>query len=124
MARPFIPGAAVLAAGVGAAFLAKRLAAKRGGGDFGQMIERMPEGSPPRWVFDNVAAIRKNTDRILELLEGKPTTGALLSRPSRLHLRRRLRRSRVRDDVPVWHPACGACRSRPRVWVAGRDRDY
>jgi hypothetical protein len=41
------------------------------------MIERMPEGSPPRWVFDNVTAIRKNTDRILELLEGKPTsTGA------------------------------------------------
>ena len=73
MDKPFIPGAAVLAAGVGAVFLAKRFAAKRGGGDFGQMIERMPEGSPPRCVFDNVTAIHRNTDRILELLEGKPT---------------------------------------------------
>ena len=73
MARALIPGAAVLAAGVGTAFLAKRLASKRGGGDFGQMIERTPEGSPTRWVFDNVTAIRKNTDRILELLEGKTT---------------------------------------------------
>lgn len=81
MARPFIPGAAVLAAGVGAAFLAKRLASKRGGGDFGQMIERMPEGSPPRWVFDNVSAIRKNTDRILELLEGKPTSSRATEPP-------------------------------------------
>ena len=74
MARALIPGAAVLAAGVGTAFLAKRLASKRGRGDFGQMIERMPEGSPARWVFDNVTAIRKNTDRILELLEAKPTS--------------------------------------------------
>lgn len=81
MARPFIPGAAVLAAGVGAAFLAKRLASKRGGRDFGQMIERMPEGSPPRWVFDNVSAIRKNTDRILELLEAKPTSSGATEPP-------------------------------------------
>jgi hypothetical protein len=81
MARPFIPGAALLAAGVGAAFLAKRLASKRGGGDFGQMIERMPEGSPPRWVFDNVTAIRKNTDRILELLEGKPAQSGRFTEP-------------------------------------------
>ena len=71
--RPVIVGAVVLAAGAGAAVLGKRLASKRGGRDFGQMIEQTPEGSPTRWVFDNVTAIRKNTDRILELLEGKPT---------------------------------------------------
>ena len=81
MARPFIPGAVVLAGGVGAAFLAKRLASKRGERDFGQMIERMPEGSPPRWVFDNVTAIRKNTDRILELLERKPTSSGATEPP-------------------------------------------
>jgi hypothetical protein len=81
MARPFIPGAAVLAGGVGAAFLAKRLASKRGERDFGKMIERMPEGSPPRWVFDNVTAIRKNTDRILELLEGKPASSGATEPP-------------------------------------------
>jgi hypothetical protein len=74
MASPFIPAAAVITAAVCGAFLAKRLASKRGGVDFAQMIERMPEGSPPRWVFDNVSAIRKDTDRILELLEGKPTS--------------------------------------------------
>ena len=81
MARALIPGAAVLAAGVGTAFLAKRLASKRGGGDFGQMIERTPEGSPTRWVFDNVTAIRKNTDRILELLEGRPTSSGATETP-------------------------------------------
>ena len=79
MASPFIAGAAVLAGGVGAAFLAKRLASKRGERDFGQMMERTPEGSPTRWVFDNVTAIRKNTDRILELLEGKPTSSGATS---------------------------------------------
>ena len=81
MARALVPGAAVLAAGVGTAFLAKRLASKRGGRDFGQMIERTPEGSPTRWVFDNVTAIRKNTDRILELLEGKPMSSGAAEPP-------------------------------------------
>lgn len=81
MARALVPGAAVLAAGVGTAFLAKRLASKRGGRDFGQMIERTPEGSPTRWVFDNVTAIRKNTDRILELLEGKPMSSGATEPP-------------------------------------------
>jgi hypothetical protein len=81
MARALVPGAAVLAAGVGTAFLAKRLASKRGGRDFGQMIERTPEGSPTRWVFDNVTAIRENTDRILELLEGKPMSSGATEPP-------------------------------------------
>ena len=81
MAWPFIAGAAVLGGGVGAAFLAKSLASKRGERDFGQMIERTPEGSPTRWVFDNVTAIRKNTDRILALLEGKPTSSGATEPP-------------------------------------------
>ena len=68
----------VAAAGAGAAFLARRFKSSDGGVDFGQLIERMPEGSPPRWMFDNVKAIRENTDRILELLEGQshPVLGA------------------------------------------------
>jgi hypothetical protein len=73
MRSAFIPGGAVLVAAAGAAFLAKRLMSRDGGNDFEQMIERMPENAPPRWVFDNVTAIRKNTERILELLEAKPT---------------------------------------------------
>ena len=80
--RPVIVGAVVLAAGAGAAFLGKRLASKRGGRDFGQMIEQTPEGSPTRWVFDNVTAVRKNTDRILELLEGKPTSSGATEPPA------------------------------------------
>jgi hypothetical protein len=33
------------------------------------MIERMPDGAPPKWMFRNISAIRENTDRILRLLE-------------------------------------------------------
>jgi hypothetical protein len=37
--------------------------------DFEQMIQKMPEGAPPRWAYENVTAVRKNTERIIELLE-------------------------------------------------------
>ena len=33
-----------------------------------QRIEDMPEDFPPRVMFDNVAAARENTERILEIL--------------------------------------------------------
>jgi hypothetical protein len=42
-----------------------------GGFDFEQMIQKMPEGAPPRWAYDNVTAVRKNTERIIELLEAE-----------------------------------------------------
>ena len=29
----------------------------------------MPDSAPPKWIFNNVTAIRANTDRILELME-------------------------------------------------------
>jgi hypothetical protein len=68
----------VAAAAASAAFLARRFTSSDGGVDFAQLIERMPEGSPPRWMFSNISAIRENTDRILELLEGRehPVLGA------------------------------------------------
>jgi hypothetical protein len=72
MRRAFVPGGAVLIAAAGAAFLAKRLSRGRGIG-FEQAVERMPENSPVSWAFHNVTAIRENTERILELLEAKPT---------------------------------------------------
>ena len=53
----------------GAALGARRLARGCRGFDFEQMIERMPENAPPRWMFTNISAIRRNTDRILTLLE-------------------------------------------------------
>ena len=45
--------------------------ARAGGLDFEQMIQKMPEGAPPRWAYENVTAVRKNTERIIELLEAK-----------------------------------------------------
>jgi hypothetical protein len=65
MKKLLIVGGAV----TGAAFIAKRLASSSGGPDFGQLVERMPDNAPPKWIFRNISAIRKNTDRILELLE-------------------------------------------------------
>jgi hypothetical protein len=71
------------AAGAGAAFLAKRFASASNGVDFGQLIERLPEDSPPKWMFSNITAIRESTERIrdntertLELLEKQqPSSG-------------------------------------------------
>ena len=57
------------AAGLGAALVARRVARGLGGFDFEQMVERMPENAPPKWMFRNVSTIRENTERILELLE-------------------------------------------------------
>ena len=31
----------------------------------------MPENAPPKWAFQNITAIRENTDRILELLDSQ-----------------------------------------------------
>ncbi len=60
----------VAGAAVGIAFLARR-ASHGGGFDFAQMIERMPDDAPPKWMFNNISAIRENTDRILLLLESE-----------------------------------------------------
>lgn len=54
---------------VGAVVGARRLARGCGGIDFERMIDRMPENAPPKWMFTNISAIRRNTDRILTLLE-------------------------------------------------------
>ena len=39
-------------------------------------MEAMPEDFPPVVMFDNVAATRENTDRILSLLEERPHEAA------------------------------------------------
>ncbi|MGZ4408146.1 MAG: hypothetical protein ACXVY6_05040 [Gaiellaceae bacterium] len=61
MRRLLLVGAAV----VGASVCARRCARGHGGFDFEKMIERMPENSPPKWMFRNISAIRHNTERIL-----------------------------------------------------------
>jgi hypothetical protein len=73
MKKLVIVGGAV----TGAALVAKRIAASSGGwkrADFGQIVERMPENAPPKWIFRNISAIRENTDRILQLLESERTS--------------------------------------------------
>ena len=54
---------------LGTLVFVRRAAHNCGGFDFENMIERMPENAPPKWMFRNITAIRENTDRILELLE-------------------------------------------------------
>jgi hypothetical protein len=49
--------------------LAKRFASKMQDIDWEKTFERLPDNAPPKWMFNNVRAIRENTDRILELLE-------------------------------------------------------
>ena len=45
--------------------------------DFEKMIEQMPENAPPKWMFQNISAIRENTERILALrrTERAPASG-------------------------------------------------
>lgn len=65
MRRLVIFGAVALGVAAGA----RRLARHCGGFDFEQMIDRMPDNAPPKWMFRNISAIRQNTERIVELLE-------------------------------------------------------
>ena len=67
MTKALIAGAVV----IGAVALAKRHALSRDGFDIERFIERMPDNAPPKWAFQNITAIRENTDRILELLDGQ-----------------------------------------------------
>ena len=46
-----------------------KLLAMFGDTDFGKAIAAMPDTAPPKWMFTNVSAIRRNTERILEILE-------------------------------------------------------
>ena len=66
MSKLLIAGAIV----VGVVVLAKRHALSRDGFDIERFVERMPDNAPPKWFFQNVTAIRENTERILQHLEG------------------------------------------------------
>ncbi len=70
MRKLIIAGGLIAAAGIAA----KRLASSQNF-DFAQMIERMPDDAPPKWMFRNITEIRENTERILELLEGEAKAG-------------------------------------------------
>lgn len=57
------------AVALGAVLLARRTTAACGALTVEKMLERMPETAPPKWMFTNVAAIRENTERILQRLD-------------------------------------------------------
>ena len=59
----------------GCVLLAKRRARRAGRTDFAKRMAAKPDGTPAKWIFDNVTAIRQNTERLLELLE-QPTPAA------------------------------------------------
>jgi hypothetical protein len=63
----------VLVVGVGV--LVKRFAPDLGQIDWEQKFEAMPDNAPPKWMFNNISAIRDNTERIIELLEGETSRG-------------------------------------------------
>jgi hypothetical protein len=65
MSKWLIAGAAV----IGIALVGKRIASRFDGIDFEQLIKRMPEDAPPKWMFRNISSIRENTERMLALLE-------------------------------------------------------
>ncbi len=70
--------AAVLA-GVGV--LARLFGPKMRTIDWEKKIEALPDTAPPKWMFRNIAAIRQNTDRILELLESGHAESAEQAQP-------------------------------------------
>jgi len=55
----------------GAALVIKRFAPGFGKIDWEKRFEAMPDDAPPKWMFRNITEIRANTDRVLELLEGR-----------------------------------------------------
>lgn len=59
----------IAAIAAGGALLARTIGSGVGNTDIGERIAAMPDTSPPKWIYNNVTAIRANTDRILALLE-------------------------------------------------------
>lgn len=59
-----------------AVLLAKRFAPKMGTIDWEQRFAAMPDNAPPKWMFRNISEIHDNTERILELLEGRAEGGS------------------------------------------------
>ena len=39
--------------------------------DWEKKFDAMPDTAPPKWMFNNIGAIRDNTARIIDLLEGE-----------------------------------------------------
>jgi hypothetical protein len=68
--KEVVIAAAVL---IGIGVVAKRLGAESQSMDWEQAFAAMPDNAPPKWMFRNITAIRENTGRVIELLEGSAT---------------------------------------------------
>jgi hypothetical protein len=66
---------------VGLWVLAKVVGQKLPKIDWEKKFEQMPDDAPPKWMFRNISAIRENTDRILEQLEGASAISAPAAAP-------------------------------------------
>jgi hypothetical protein len=62
-----------VAAFIGLGVVLKLLAPKLEGVDWETRFARMPDNAPPKWMFRNVTEIHDNTQRIIELLESRPS---------------------------------------------------
>jgi hypothetical protein len=60
---------AVVAVVIGLAALGRRLSHNMQPFDWEKAFDRLPDNSPPKWMFRNISAIRQNTERVLDLLE-------------------------------------------------------
>ncbi len=73
MAKTMLKVAAIACGAVFVMALRKRQQGTQAGDKWAKMrmfMEEMPEDFPPRVMFDNLAATRENTERILEILQG------------------------------------------------------
>jgi hypothetical protein len=50
----------------------KLLAPRIGGTDWQERLQKMPDDFPPKMLFNNIKAIREDTDRILKKLSIEP----------------------------------------------------
>jgi hypothetical protein len=66
----------------GAALAGRRCMARCGRIDFEERIERMPDWAPRKWLFQNIGAIRQNTEWILERLDAKEADEAQTEPPA------------------------------------------
>ncbi len=64
----------VLLVAVGAVAVAKLLKSGKGL-SWENILDKMPDDAPPKWMYLNISAIREQNDRIIELLEGEPAGG-------------------------------------------------
>jgi hypothetical protein len=73
----------IVALGVllGIGLVVRRLGSRFQTMDWEKAFDAMPDNAPPKWMFRNIAAIRENTERTIELLERSATPPGSEARP-------------------------------------------